>query len=122
MGARKTTKDDWQKDAAYQQLLRERHDSASQLFQGERRKFDDGKTTLEAILSAAARLRDARLHLAAQPETVIRAEHLALMREMEQNERKRVGFPNPDGIELARFWRLSAEVDLLRAQRAAAAL
>lgn len=93
----------------------------SRLLQVERRKFADGKSTLERVLSAAARQRNARLELAAQPEIVIRAEYLTLMRELEDDETKRLGLPElvAPGIELARYWRLSAEIDLLRAQRTA---
>jgi hypothetical protein len=116
---KRPAKSEWQKDAGYRELLRARQNSASQLLQGERRKLDNGRTTLEAVLSAAARLRDARLDLAAEPETVIREEHLALMREMEKQVKSAMGFPRPDLEELARYWRLSAEVDLLRAQKAA---
>jgi hypothetical protein len=108
-----------------QALLNARFDSATKALRAERIKLDNGKSTFEAVNQAAQRVRDAEVELSTTPDGQITAltKHVALMREFEQDAAKRIeaGALAVGDDETPRYWRLTAEVELLRAKRAAAA-
>lgn len=108
-----------------QRVLTERHASAEKAFRLERIKLENGRSTLEMVCLAARRVRDAELDLKTRPEerVTVLSRHLATMRQLEQQARKRVetGTLAPGDEEVPRYWRLTAEAELLRAQREAGA-
>jgi beta-lactamase regulating signal transducer with metallopeptidase domain/multidrug resistance efflux pump len=108
-----------------QALLNARFESATKALRTERTKLDNGKSTFEAVYQAARRVRDAEVELSATPDGQITAltKHVALMRQFEQDAAKRieVGALAPGDAEALRYWRLTAEIELLRAKRAATA-
>jgi hypothetical protein len=110
-------------DDEMQQLLRSRFDSATKALRTERTKFEKGTTTLETVYHAARRMREAELELSTTTDGQIDAltKHVALMRQFEQDVSKRIerGQLAVGDDETPRCWRLSAEVELLRAKRAA---
>jgi multidrug resistance efflux pump len=108
-----------------QALLNARFESATKALRTERTKLDNGKSTFEAVYQAARRVRDAEVELSTTPDGQITAltKHVALMRQFEQDAAKRieVGALAPGDAEALRYWRLTAEIELLRAKRAATA-
>jgi hypothetical protein len=112
-------------DDEMQALLNARFDSATKALRAERIKLDNGKSTFEAVYQAARRVRDAEVELSTTPDGQITAltKHVALMLQFERDAAKRIdtGALAPGDAEAPRYWRLNAEVELLRAKRAATA-
>ncbi len=111
-------------DDELQRLLTARFDSATKALRVERAKLDSGKSTLEIFYQAAQRVLAAELDLSTTAEARVTAltKHLTLMRQLEQEAAKKiqVGVLPVGDDEAPRCWRLSAQVDLLRAERVAA--
>jgi hypothetical protein len=111
-------------DEELQQLLTERFESATKALQIERLKLDSGKSSHEMMYQAARRLLEAELELDATPAGRVAAlnKHVTLMRQFEREAAKKVeiGVLPVGDAETPRYWRLTAEVELVRAKRAAA--
>ena len=110
-------------DEELQRLLTARLDSATKSLQSARVKLNKGAGTLEAVYQAAQRVLDAELELStkADDRVTVLIKHVALMRDFEQDTAKKIerGMLAVGDDETPRCWRLTAEVELLRAKRAA---
>ena len=111
-------------DEELKQLLSERFDSATKALQIERMKLDSGRSTHEMMYQAARRALEAELELKNTPAARVAAlnRHVTLMRQFEREAAKKVeiGVLPVGDAESPRYWRLTAEVELVRAKRAAA--
>ena len=111
-------------DDELQRLLSTRFDCATKAFRFERAKLDNGKSSFEMVCQAAQRVLAAELELSttAEQRVAALARHVALMRQFEQEAAKRVevGVLPVGDDEAPRCWRLTAEVELLRAKRVSA--
>ena len=109
-------------DDELQRLLTARFDSAAKALRLERTKLDKGKSTFETVYQAAQRVLDAELALSTTADGRVTAltKHVELMRQFEQDAARRVeqGVLPVGDDETPRYWRLTAEVDLLRLKRA----
>lgn len=104
------------------QLLVARYICATNVLNDEQHRRDAGKATFEMVCQAARRARDAEVALAAQADDQIAAfaEHVALMRQLEQRatEGLHIGVTSAGEVEAVRYWRLTAEIELFRAKHA----
>jgi hypothetical protein len=110
-------------DDELQRLLTARLDSATKALRIERDKLASGRTTFQVVCQAAQCLLAAQLDLSATAEERVAAltNQVALMRQLEQEAAKRLeaGILPVGDDEVVRYWRLTAEVELLRAKRVA---
>ncbi len=110
-------------DDELQRLLTARLDSATKALRFARAKLDLGQSSFETVYQAAQRVLTAELDLSATAEerVAVLTKHVALMRQFEQDAvtRIKVGVLPRGDDETARCCRLTAEVELLRAKRAA---
>jgi len=111
-------------DNELQQLLSERRDIATKMLDAEQLKLQAGKSTLETVCQAARLVLDAELELSTTPDNRVAAltKYVALVRQLEQEgeQRVKVGAAGQLDVEALRYWRLTGEIELLRAKRASA--
>ena len=103
-------------------LLKERYNAALAAATVRFMEFLAGRSTLnEGLYRAARRLLDAEMDLSDKPadRIKVREKFLALAKDLEEIERGRhqAGRTSPAEYETARYFRLTAEVDLLKAKR-----
>jgi hypothetical protein len=114
-----------QQDDELQLLLSARFESATKALRLERAKLDAGKSTTEALYQSAQRVLEAELALNPTTEGRVAAltKHVDVMRQFEEEALKRVerGILPMGEDETPRYWRLSAEIELLRLKRTAKA-
>jgi hypothetical protein len=111
-------------DKELQRLVRERADFAHEAFRLERERMGAGASTLGDVLQAANRVLEAELDSAAttRGKAAARGRHLATAHEIEQDISARVeaGVVSSVWSKQALWWRLTAEIELLRLQPTAA--
>jgi outer membrane protein TolC len=112
------------KDDELQNLLKARYEAAQAGVDMLRKQYEVGTFDLNPMLEASQRLRVARLELCEKPEEKIACleELVRFMKSIEEvAERKsRAGLEANVDVMRARYYRLDAEIELLRAKRAAA--
>lgn len=108
-------------DGELQRLVEARYESARQLLAIEERRLKQGGSSLTSVSEASRRARDAALELNHKPEAQLAAltNHLAITRRLEESVSRAAenGAATSSDKELARYWRLDAEIALLRAKR-----
>ena len=108
-------------DPQIRRLLKERYDVAVNAYEWERKKAAAGKSTTEQIFHFAQMVVDAEVELAETPEQVIAAREsrlkIAKQWEAETESRVQIGSLSPGDKNMARYWRLTAEIELARTKR-----
>jgi hypothetical protein len=101
-------------DAKVRDLLRARAEAAQKALDAEKQKMDMGKSTPEWVYIFARRAVTAELEASSAPTDQIaaRTKHFNFVKEMEQKNTR------PETEISARYWRLNAEIELVRAQSA----
>ena len=103
------------------QLLKERYDIAANLLAMEEKKLDGGRSTVTNVHEAARRVRDCALELMDAPAEQLAAltNYLAVTQRLEDsvNNAAEKGMASLADKELARYFRLDAEIALLRIKR-----
>jgi hypothetical protein len=106
------------------QLLKARYDIAAGLLVAEEKRLERGNSTVTDVHQAACRVRDSALELMDEPAKQLAAltDCLAVARRLEDlvNHRVEKGTATMSDKELARYFRLDAEIALLRIKRQAA--
>jgi hypothetical protein len=109
-----------ERDPELRALLKARYDSAVKAYTMEESKLNEGKSMTEWVLRLADIVVAAEIDLAETPKDLIHAleVHLNAMKRFESQALRRMGGLAPSNEEnLTRCWRLTAELDLLRAKR-----
>ncbi len=100
------------------QLLEARYDIAASLLVAEEKRLHGGYCTVTDVQEAARRVRDSALELMDEPAVQLAAltNYLAVTRRLEDlvNRRAERGTATLSDKELARYFRLDAEIALLR--------
>jgi hypothetical protein len=108
-------------DPELKRLVEERLQVARSALEAEQKKLQFGKSTPEEVFRLRSLVIEAQLALtgAPQEEIPLREQQVALAAQMEQEVRKKVevGAAAPSDELLPRYWRLTAECDLLKAKR-----
>jgi hypothetical protein len=112
-------------DDEERKLLKERYNAALRELQSRFLIFEAGKGTLETLSDAAKRVLDSELELCVKPAERIgvREKYLELARVAEkvQQARRDAGNASIADLEQARYFRIDAELKLLREKKAAEA-
>jgi hypothetical protein len=112
-------------DDALRRALVDRYNAAAELVEVSDAFFNQGQLTLDRLCDAVEAAERCELELCESPDEVVtvRERTLALARRVEERElaRLQVGAAAMPNVAEARFRRRDAEVQLLRAKRAAAA-
>jgi hypothetical protein len=110
-------------DDEERKLLKERYNAALRELQARFHVFEAGMGALETLFDAAKRVLDSELELCLKPaERVgVREKYLELARAVEKIQQARfdAGRAGVADVEQARYLRLDAELQLLRAKKAA---
>jgi hypothetical protein len=108
-------------DRDLRRLVEARYESARKLLAIEEHRLKEGGSSLTSVCEASRRVGDAALELTHNPEAQLAAltNHLAVARRLEEsvNRAAENGAATSSDTELARYWRLDAEIALLRAKR-----
>lgn len=100
------------------QRLKARYDIAVSLLEAEEKRLNLGKSTVTNVHEAARRVRDSAVELISQPAEQLAAltYYLAVTRRLESSVNDAVanGTMSPSDGDLARYFRLDAEIALLR--------
>jgi hypothetical protein len=112
-------------DDEERKLLKERYNAALAELRARYQRFEAGNDTLDALFDAARRVLDSELELCgkAAERVAVREKYLELAREVEKIQQARVdaGRAGAQDLEQARYLRIDAQLQLLRAKKAAEA-
>ncbi len=101
-------------------LIRARYEAALRVLQAEQRRMEAGWSTVQTVFEAARRALGAQLELTSAPAEQLAAHerHLDLCRGLEQQVQTQVErrILSQTDLDFARYGRLNAEIELLRAK------
>jgi hypothetical protein len=101
-------------------LLKARYDTAFKVLEAEKRRMETGKSPVQTVFDAGRCLLEAELELSATPKDRLaaRQKHLDLTKALEDHVKVQFERGSLSGAELewAQYWRLNAQVELLRAK------
>ena len=103
------------------ELLEQRYKAAAEILNAERMSFQIGESSIKRICRAARRAHKAEIALHSGQEELIalHTKHVTLLREMEKiaEAKRSAGLLHQRDETLIRYWRLTGEIELLKAQR-----
>ncbi len=109
--------------ATYQRLLRERRDAAREMLRARQAQFEAGRGTYDKVLDASLAVLEAELPLAEKPadRLALQRARLEIVKKGEELIKAQFEAARASALdrELIRSFRLEAEINLLRAERAA---